>query len=491
MALFLLTDRFAYIGPDEKIHRVDGTDIIDKGAWSPTIAYSVNEVVQYDNMLFIAIAASFNMAPTAIVDDNWSSLVITPGPLPPTPDETYNIAVSGSNLAWNTYESLLSGDWLANAPDVIRCSHVDWGTNADQVNATQMPYRDGMSVADALDSVDSLTAGQLYQTTIIAWAGTATADTALAVAGSGTDAAAAGIGLANQAFVLAEVGTATADTALSIAIAGTDLAQYAITLISQGTDASAALALANHALIIAEAGTATADVALSVAGTGTNAAAAGIGLANQAFVLAEAGTATADTALAIAIAGTNLAQYAITLISEGTDASAAMALAQHALIIAEVGTATADVALRVAGTGTNLAYTALTTAWTGTAIPNFSNGGTMNGGLTVPRVIVSTGTVPVSQAVSGTIYYDMLGAAYQTTTASAPFTIAVSNQTNGAELCVIIVSDGSQRALGYAGGTYAWFGTRVPFTSPTAGNQVVVTFSCASNVVMGATAAQI
>ena len=154
MALFNPTDLFAYIGSDGRINRVDGTDVIDKGAWSPTIAYNSMEVVQYGNMLFVALVANFNMAPTAIVDDNWSSLVRTSGEQTPTLDEVYQVALSGSNLAYATWGSLQAGDFLPNQARVIQCSHVNWGTQGDQVNAGQMPYNTTyLTVKDALDAI--------------------------------------------------------------------------------------------------------------------------------------------------------------------------------------------------------------------------------------------------------------------------------------------------------------------------------------------------
>lgn len=154
MALFLPTDTFAYIGLDEKIHRVDGTDVIDKGFWSASIAYNGMEVVQYDNMLFVALTANFNMPPTAIVDENWSSLVRTSGAAIPSDAEIYQIAVSGSILAYSLYGTILSGNY---PPDSIRCAVIDWGTTAEQVNAAQMPY-----ISDTYPTVQAALDALLY-----------------------------------------------------------------------------------------------------------------------------------------------------------------------------------------------------------------------------------------------------------------------------------------------------------------------------------------
>ena len=98
-------------------------------------------------------------------------------------------------------------------------------------------------------------------------------------------------------------GTATADKALAVAGQGTNLATTAIQTAWYGTNA--------------------AETALQTAWAGTNAAVSGVGLANQALILAETGTATADTALAVAGQGTNLAYIALQTAWTGTAATAA------------------------------------------------------------------------------------------------------------------------------------------------------------------------
>jgi hypothetical protein len=131
MSLFLPTETFAYIGVDDKIIHVDGTDVVDKGFWSGSIAYQPNDVIQYQNSLFIAIAASFNQFPTSIRDDSWSIMV-----------RLTEQASSGGT------------DWLQDAPDVVKCSHIDWGTTAEQVNSGQMPYNATYAtVQEALDAL--------------------------------------------------------------------------------------------------------------------------------------------------------------------------------------------------------------------------------------------------------------------------------------------------------------------------------------------------
>lgn len=103
-----------------------------------------------------------------------------------------------------------------------------------------------------------------------AWSGTSGADAAFALAVVGTNEAAAGIALANQALTTAFTGTANAYSALQMAWSGTSGADAALALAGTGTlEAQAAIQLANQALTTAFTGTATADTALQTAWNGT------------------------------------------------------------------------------------------------------------------------------------------------------------------------------------------------------------------------------
>jgi hypothetical protein len=199
-------------------------------------------------------------------------------------------------------------------------------------------------------------------------------------------------------------------------------------------------------------------------------------------------------AYTLAVSGTNQAQAAYALAQIGTNTgSTAYSVAQSAWSLAQIGTNTGTAAYNLASSGSNVAWAAYQLAQSGTTIPNFSAGGTMTGNLTVPNLIVGIGTVPVSNAISGTLYYDMTGAAYQITTASSAFHVSAKNLTNGAEICAVIVSDGTQRAITY-NSVFSWFGTLIPYTSTTADKKILVAMSCFSGTgtnILGATSAQL
>jgi len=155
MALFLPTDVFAFIDLNDKIVHVEGTDIVDRGFWSGSIAYNRMDVVQYQNGLFLALGSNFNQAPTAIRDQNWSSLVrVSLSFREHTAEEAYEIAVAGSILAYQTAGSLAQGGFIANADAQVFCHHISWGTGTQDVNAAQMPYAGAYStVGAALDAI--------------------------------------------------------------------------------------------------------------------------------------------------------------------------------------------------------------------------------------------------------------------------------------------------------------------------------------------------
>lgn len=342
-----------------------------------------------------------------------------------------------------------------------------------------------------------------YHALTTAWVGTATANT-------GTNEAAAAIGLANAAFVLAAAGTDTtlSYAALQTAWSGTSGANSALDRASTGTnEAAAAIALANQALTVAFVGTSSgnapvaytalqtawsgtsgANSALARASTGTNEASAAVDLANQALTVAFLGTihpgdtALAYTALQTAWSGTSGANSALDRASTGTnEAAAAIVLANQALQVAFDGTAHPG--------DTALAYTALQTAWSGTSGANSALDRASTGTLEAAAGIVLanqalvtayTGTsqaaLALSMVMSGTdaaaaiaLAYTALQMAWSGTSgANSGISIAVQG-TNEAAAAIVLANQAlqtawtgtaaSSSALAYSALQTAWSGT--------------------------------
>lgn len=130
------------------------------------------------------------------------------------------------------------------------------------------------------------------------------------------------------------------DNALEIAWAGTQTANAALALAQIGTnDAEAAKESAYIALLTAWSGTEGANGAMAVATAGTNAAAAASNVANAALRTAWSGTEGADSAFAVAVAGTLAGEQA-------------RSVADIALLTAWSGTEGANAALAIAVAGT-------------------------------------------------------------------------------------------------------------------------------------------
>lgn len=367
------TTTYLYVDTSLTQYYVQGSELVDTGAWSSLTFYNPNDVIQVGVDQYICLTANSNTAPTGIVDENWSTLVV---------------------------------------------------------------------VEEGSGSV--VTAGSDYYARY----------------------------LAEQAYNLASYGTTLGTQAYNLAFYGTALGTQAYNL------ATIAFAIGTDAYALAVAGTAAQSNAIGTA----------------AYHLAETGTNIGWSAFHLAETGTNIASSAFAIAVAGTDAAAnAYDLANDAWILAQIGTNTGTAALTLAESGSNTAWAAYVLAQVGTNIPDFSAGGTMTGNLTVPNLVVGTGTVPTSEAVSGTLYYDMSGPAYQLTTADVAFRVSAKNFTNGAEICAVIISDGTSRALTYESG-FSWFGTQIPYTAATVNNKVLVALSCISATgtnVIGATSAQL
>ncbi len=157
MALFLPTDTFAYIDLNDEIIHVEGLNIVDRGTWSIINSYVPNDVISYQNALYICLAGNTGLPPTAIRDDYWSSLVKVEGVSPGLSlEQVYEIAVSGSNLAAAAYGSLSGTGFIPNQPLAVHAFHVDFGTTSGtQVSAISVPYANGTypTVAAALDAL--------------------------------------------------------------------------------------------------------------------------------------------------------------------------------------------------------------------------------------------------------------------------------------------------------------------------------------------------
>jgi hypothetical protein len=358
---------------------------------------------------------------------------------------------------------------------------------------------------------------------VTAWAGTAAAaaadaqaDSARAEARQAYDIAVAGTqsgDLAYRALQTAWSGTSGANSAFAVAVAGTNVAGGASTTAAtalhtawQGTQN------ANAALQTAWRGTQDANTLFSWFGTmptDTDLQQVAQEGSQFAVILHDHGTNYTDQRVAINqqqdqgyafdlwVAGTNYTNSQV--VSGAGSASLAVFWAGTDYTNQQVGVEAAarisgdNQILAIAVQGTNQAQEALVAAWAGTAASVPLAGGTMVGNLRVPQIFLNSGSIPASNAVNGTIYYDFLGPAFQETTVDRNLQIGAKNYTPGAEISAVLISNGQQRVITYDA-EFSWFGTQVPVTSTTANKKILVALASTGTVpskVLGASTPQL
>ena len=336
-----------YLYVDQSLTQIyiQGAELIDTDAWSSSTIYNPRDAISYLGGMYVAIAQSVNSPPTAVVDDNWSALVVV---VPGAGTTNQSIAIVALETAW-------TGTATANEALQIAIIGTNTGTAAYNLATAAYNLASGgttvsATAAYALAQIGTNTGTAAYN---LAAAGSAVAWEALVIAQTGTDLGQAAFSTANSAFSIAVIGTnsaasaqTTAGQAYDLAAQGTAVAAEALGIAIIGTNsATQAQATANEALAIAIIGTnsagssATANAAYALAQIGTNTGTA-------AYTLASSGSAVAWESLGIAITGTNAASQAFSTANSafsiaviGTNAaSQAQATANEALQIAVVGT---------------------------------------------------------------------------------------------------------------------------------------------------------
>lgn len=187
------TTTYLYNDANLNPYYVLGSQLTDRGAWSSSAFYTLYDVIQIGIDQYVALQPNSNTPPTAIVDENWSSLVIVEEAsgssvtnagsdyyaryLATQALETawtgtslgsaaFTLATAGSNLAWEAYQLALNGTDippLSTLPDVSIPSPeanqvlVYDGTywTAGSLNADLIAYgrNSFATVGDALDSL--------------------------------------------------------------------------------------------------------------------------------------------------------------------------------------------------------------------------------------------------------------------------------------------------------------------------------------------------
>jgi hypothetical protein len=449
---------------------IDQDSVNFTGTWSSTGTYVAtdHDSAVYGGANYIAVINNIGGVPTYVPRRSpakWSPLVLIRQGTNTgnhTAEEAYQLAEEANDLATTALAAANSAESTANeALGLVEQAE----TVAGVALTTAWAGTAAAAVADAQADSARAEARQAYEIAVAgtqggdlayralqtAWSGTSGANSAFAIAVAGTNAAAVASTNAEDALQTAWVGTESANTLFDwfgtipgdIAQCGQEGSQFSVILRDQGTLYTDDQVRINHQQ--------DGQYAFELFVAGTN--------FTNAQVIAGAGS----TGQAVFWAGTDYTNTQIAI-----EAAARI---------------TNDDQIRViANAGTNLAALAVPLA-----------GGTMTGNLRTPQIFLGSGTVPASDSINGTIYYDFTGPAFQETVVDRNLKISAKNYTAGAEISAVLISTGTIKTLTYDA-EYSWFGTQTPYTSPTAGKKIIVPMASTGTVpskVLGATTAQI
>lgn len=238
---------------------VQGSVLNDRGPWSSSTSYAYPDVVQIGLDQYVAIAPNTNAPPTAIVDENWSQLVIVSdnsGTSTSTGSDAVARALAAEALALGSTAYNLAGTALNVADSAFEIAVIGTNTGTAAYNLAQAAY------LLALNATNSGTSSYT-----LAVYGTQIANEALSIAVIGTNTGSAAYSVAQSAWELAQIGTNNGSTAYSVAQAAYALAQagtaagthYVLKAGDTMTGALITPAYGNNYLTIASSATITLD----------------------------------------------------------------------------------------------------------------------------------------------------------------------------------------------------------------------------------------
>ena len=140
---------YAYVAYPDIEQIILGAELNYRDGWIGATTYYQYDAVTWNNDDYMALMTNSNVVP-GTDPTQWSILVALEAAQAPSLASVYVVATSGSNLAY----AILNGSYfLANGTDTVLCHNIAWGTEQDQVNASQVPYSDPtyQTVSEALD----------------------------------------------------------------------------------------------------------------------------------------------------------------------------------------------------------------------------------------------------------------------------------------------------------------------------------------------------
>lgn len=99
------TTTYLYVNTSLTQFFVQGSELVDRGPWSASAFYAINDVIQIGVDQYVALTPNTNAYPTGIVDENWSTLVIVEeaaGSVVSAGSDAYARALAGEAYFWGT-----------------------------------------------------------------------------------------------------------------------------------------------------------------------------------------------------------------------------------------------------------------------------------------------------------------------------------------------------------------------------------------------------
>lgn len=254
------TTTYLYVNTNLTQFFVQGSELVDRGPWSSSAFYAVNDVIQIGVDQYVALQSNTNAYPTGIVDNNWSTLVIVEEQAGTSVSagsdayarmtaeaayfwgttayvigtDAYNLAVTGTNMVLIETGSRIAADaaivafvfgslavdLAAEAGSRIAADLTEAGTRSqeDQYLQNQIIAETGSRIA-ADDALIAFVFGSIAVDLSAETGSRIAAD--LSLTWSGTNEATSRIAGDQQIITIVETGTNTANSAWALAQLGT------------------------------------------------------------------------------------------------------------------------------------------------------------------------------------------------------------------------------------------------------------------------------
>lgn len=167
------TTTYLYVNTSLTQYFVQGSELVDKGPWSSSTFYAINDVVQIGVDQYVALAPNSNAYPTGIVDENWSTLVVVEeasGSVISAGSDAYARALAGEAYFWGTTAFHIGTDAYNLAVTGTNLVAAEAGSRVADVNNIYIAI--GSLSGSLTGDLAAETAARIAADLVLTWAGT-------------------------------------------------------------------------------------------------------------------------------------------------------------------------------------------------------------------------------------------------------------------------------------------------------------------------------